>query len=133
MAELNSPVFLQRNGDWWMPRCPSGYQAGVYTVVSDARNVDGYFIGDEIRNEVHKVTFTFSVILANELALFLSTFSKRVGGKFVNTVRFLDPVTDSFIEREMYVGDRDTTLYSMAILSGEQRIYQDVGIALVEV
>lgn len=128
-----SPIYVQRNGEWWFPRCPSSYAGGIYTLVSDARNSDGYFVGDVIRNETAKCSITFNVILANELSELLKCFSSRYGGKFVNTMRFLDIVSDEYIERSMYVGDREAELYSQAVLHNGQKMYINFPINFVEV
>ncbi len=131
------PIHIRRNGQWWFPRCPSSYKVGVYTIVAEERNVDGIVRPDIVRDETFKVFLGFNVIYDYELAALLGSFAQRTGGRFVNDVQFLDPTTDSYITRPMYVGNREVDLYSTSFQGFDAernqglKFYRDVEFNLI--
>lgn len=74
----------------------------VATLVNSGRNADGQFIGQKLGRDQSKIELQWDYLTAEEWAAILSIFDRN----FVNEVTFFDMVSQRFITREMYVGDR---------------------------
>lgn len=108
---------------------PSTYTATTSTIVDSARNVSGYVVGSVIRNDVAKIELTWRYLTADQWASILSLFSNS----FYNKVSFLNQVTNSFDERDMYVSDRNAGMWRRDPQSGTVLGYTNCSLSLVEV
>lgn len=108
---------------------PSTYNATTSTIVDSARNVSGYVVGSVIRNDVAKIELTWRYLTADQWAGILSLFSNS----FYNKVSFLNQVTNSFDERDMYVSDRNAGMWRRDPQSGTVLGYSNCSLSLVEV
>lgn len=111
---------------------PSTYSGTTSTVVDSARNVEGYFIGSVIRDDLSKVDATWKFISAQDWADVLALFSRSRGGSFINPVTFFCQDTNGWETREMYVNDRSAEIFKR---NPDGRIagYLGAKLALIEV
>lgn len=111
---------------------PSTYSATTSTIVDSGRNVQGYVIGAVIRDDVARVDCTWNFITASDWADILAKFSPARGGSFYNNVTFYCQDTNSWVTREMYVGDRSAQIF-LRNKDGSIKGYQGASLALIEV
>lgn len=88
---------------------PSTYTGTVSTIVDAARNVEGSVIGAVVREDVAKVELSWRYLPASTWSTVLKMFNSSYGGSFYNSVTFLDQVSNNWITRDMYVGDRTSS------------------------
>jgi hypothetical protein len=122
-----SGEFLVINGETLpMVRVDSGKQT-VATMVSDARNAQGVFIGQKIGRDQSKVEYTASVLTAQEWSKILMMFERS----FVNDVTFFDMVRGRKVTRKMYVNDR--TAIPLAVdEEGNVTAWKDCALNLID-
>ncbi|MBQ8299570.1 MAG: hypothetical protein IJX99_06960 [Clostridia bacterium] len=109
-----------------MVRADSGKQT-VATMVSDARNAQGVFIGQKIGRDQSKVEYVASALTAQEWSEILMIFERS----FVNDVTYFDMVTGSKITRKMYVNDR--TASPLAVdEEGNVTVWKDCALNLID-
>ena len=108
---------------------PSEYSANTATLVDSARNVKGKVIGSVIRDDVAKVEMKWNYLTAEQWAGILKLFTKN----FYNKVTFYNQATASYTTREMYVGDRNASMWRRHPETGEVMGFTDCRLALVEV
>ena len=111
---------------------PSTYQATTSTIVDSGRNVEGYVIGSVIRDDVAKISLGWNYISAQDWANIMEKFSTARGGAFYNDVTFFLQDTNSWVTREMYVGDRTADVF-LRDKNGNIRGYTGASLALIEV
>lgn len=111
---------------------PSTYSGTTSTVVDSARNVEGYFIGSVIRDDMAKVEVSWSFIEAQQWANILTLFSRVRGGSFINNVTFFCQDTNDWETREMYINDRNSSLFKRNP-DGSIAGYLGAKLALIEV
>lgn len=85
---------------------PATYNGTTSTVVDSARNTQAVMIGAVIRDDMAKIEMTWKFLTLQQWASVLSRFKISTGGKFINSVTFLDQTTGTFVTRDMYVNDR---------------------------
>ena len=112
---------------------PSFYNANTSTLVDSARNVEGRMIGSVIRDDVAKIELRWRYLTVQQWANINKLFKQSAGGKFINTVTFLDQSAGAYITREMYVGDRKSGLWRRDPRTGEVLGWTDCALALIEV
>ena len=88
------------------------------------RNANGVMIRERIRTGVIKLTISWRVLYAEEMSRILTAVKPAFF-----TVRFYDPETASFRDATMYVGDRESTFYT---LRNDLIMYTDFEISLIE-
>ena len=108
---------------------PSEYSASTSTLVDSARNVNGYVVGAVIRSDVAKVELKWRYLTTEQWAKILSMFTKN----FYNNVTFYNQSTGSYDTREMYVGDRSSSMWRRHPVTGEVMGWTDCALSLVEV
>lgn len=108
---------------------PSTYSATTSTLVDSARNVKGYVIGSVVRSDVAKVELSWRYLTAEQWARVLSLFTRN----FYNSVTFFNQATGAYETRQMYVGDRSSSMWRRHPISGEVMGFTDCKLALVEV
>ena len=108
---------------------PSTYEAVTSTIVDSARNVAGYVVGSVVRSDVAKVSLTWRYLTAEQWARILSLFTNS----FYNDVRFLNQATNSYEVRNMYVSDRNASMWRRHPETGAIMGYTNCSLSLVEV
>ena len=108
---------------------PSEYSANTATLVDSARNVSGYVIGAVIRSDVAKVELKWRYLTVEQWANVLSLFTNN----FYNTVTFFNQSTGTYTTRQMYVGDRNASIWRRDPNTGEVLGWIDPSLSLVEV
>lgn len=103
----------------------------IATNVKEGRNSQGNFVGSVVGSDKVKIEPTWSVLTGDEMATLLSRFDRRVGGKFVNTFRILDPRDNSWHDFKMYCSDRSGR--PMSVTNAGATYWLDVKISLVQV
>ena len=111
---------------------PSTYSATTSTIVDSARNVKGYIIGAVIRDDVAKISMTWNFISAQNWANIMKCFSPTRGGAFYNDVTFFLSDTNSWVTREMYVSDRNASIF-LRNKDGSIKGYTGASLNLIEV
>ena len=115
-------------GGYELPE-PSTYEAVTSTIVDSARNVAGYVVGSVVRSDVAKVSLTWRYLTAEQWATILSLFTNS----FYNDVRFLNQATNSYEVRNMYVSDRNASMWRRHPETGAIMGYTGCSLSLVEV
>lgn len=106
---------------------PSKYKGEVADLVDSGRNAQGYTNFNVIRHNVGKVYMEWNFLTPDEVSGILMLFKDN----YVNSVRFLDVVTNTYVTREMYVqGTRDG---GDAVGIGGIKGYKNVSLNLIEV
>lgn len=119
--------FLVVNGKTFpMVKADSGKQT-VATMVSDARNAQGVFIGQKIGRDQSKVEYVASVLTAKEWSEILMIFERS----FVNNVTYFDMVTGRKVTRKMYVSDRTASPLSVDE-EGNVTTWKDCALNLID-
>ena len=72
------------------------------TMVNDARNVSGYFIGGRTRPDIVKLELSWSKLYPSEWRRILQYFNSN----FVGDVTYFDDLSGTFVTKKMYVSDR---------------------------
>lgn len=111
---------------------PSTYSATTSTIVDSGRNVEGYVIGAVIRDDVAKISMTWNYISAQDWANILAQFSPARGGSFYNDVTFFLQDTNSWVTREMYVSDRQSSVF-LRNKDGSIKGYTGASLSLIQV
>lgn len=115
-------------GGYELPE-PSTYEAVTSTIVDSARNVAGYVVGSVVRSDVAKVSLTWRYLTAEQWARILSLFTNS----FYNDVRFLNQATNNYEVRNMYVSDRNASMWRRDPETGAVMGYTGCSLSLVEV
>lgn len=115
-------------GGYSLPE-PSSYSAVTSTIVDSARNVSGYVVGAVIRSDVAKIELNWKYLTAQQWADILSLFTSS----FYNDVRFLNQATNTYDVRQMYVSDRNASMWRRNPSTGEIMGYTNCSLSLVEV
>jgi hypothetical protein len=112
---------------------PSKYKGNTATLVDAGRNVEGKMIGSVVRDDVAKVEMVWNYLTVEQWAEVLSLFTISAGGSFINPVTFLDQTTGTWVEREMYVSDRDADAWKRNPRHGGLDGWLDCTLSLIEV
>ena len=111
---------------------PSTYAGTTSTVVDSGRNVEGYWVGSVIRDDIAKVEMSWNFITVQDWANILALFSRARGGDFVNSVTFFCQDTGTWETRQMYVNDRKANVF-LRDKAGNIRGYTGASLNLIEV
>lgn len=109
------------------------------TLVNAGRNANGRFVGQVIGDEAAgydkmKVEMSWEVLTPAQLQTILQVFDTRQGGAFTNWFRVYDPRTQTYVNKEMYVGDRSGTPIMVSDPgSGDPRYWTGIKVDLIEV
>jgi len=115
------------------PALDSG-RVTISTLVNAGRNANGNFVGQVIGGDKLKIEMNWKVLTPAQFQALLQIFDRNQGGKFVNTFTVYDPRTMSYVNKKMYVGDREGTPIMVAEPgTGHPRYWTDVQANLIEV
>ena len=120
--------FLKINGyDVPYPSSDSGLQT-IATVVDGGRMADGVFRGQKIGRDQSKVELTWRVLTPEQWGRILSIFNNN----FVVSVYYLDAVSNGFVTRNMYVGDRSARPFMWNAATNRPKYYLDCKANLID-
>lgn len=115
------------------PAFQSG-QVSISTLVNAGRNADGRFVGQVIGDDKLKIEMNWNVLTPDQFQALLQIWDRDQGGSFVNTFVVYDPRTQTYVEKEMYVGDRSGTPIMVSNPgTGHPRYWTDAQANLIEV
>lgn len=112
---------------------PSDYDANTSTIVDSARNVSGYVIGTDIRDDVAKISLKWNALSTAEWAALLQQFDPTYGYSFYRNVTFFNQTSNDFTTRQMYVSDRKASSFLLNPDDGLPRLWLNCSLSLVEV
>lgn len=99
------------------PSRDSGLQT-VVTLVDNARAADGSMRGEKIGRDQSKVELMWSALTPEQWSEMLQEFDK-----FEFTIRYIDMVTNDWITRTFYVGDRSAKPYLIDPITNRPKWY----------
>lgn len=115
------------------PAVESG-QVSISTLVNAGRNAQGKFVGQVIGDDKMKIEMSWNILSPTEFENLLKIFDRKRGGKFVNDFIVYDPRTRTYVEKRMYVGDREgRPLMVSNPGTGHPKYWTDVKANLIEV
>jgi len=106
---------------------PSRYYGEVSDIVDSGRNANGVIVSDVVRYNVGKVYLEWNFLKPSKLSDILQLFNRT----FVHTVKYLDCVTNTYVTKQMYVGNRNSG--DLKTSDGKIIGYADVKFNLIEV
>lgn len=112
---------------------PSTYRGNTATIVDSGRNAEGVTVGAVIRDDIGKVEMTWKYLTVAQWANILKCFSISRGGNFYNDVTFFCQDIGGWTTRQMYVSDRNASMFRRDPNTGEVLGYTDCSLSLVEV
>ena len=119
LALVNKPNgFIYLNGVAFpYPDKDSGLQS-VQTIVDSARNANGVMVGERVGRDMGKIELTWNVLTPEEWSRML-----QIMANFTFSLRYLDMVTNSFVTRTFYVGDRSAQPFMVDPDTGRPKDY----------
>lgn len=109
------------------PDKDSGLQQ-VSTIVDSARTADGVMRGERIGRDMGKLELTWSVLTPETWSKMLQIFQN-----FTFSVRYLDMVTNDWITRKFYVGDRSAQPFLVDPDTGRPKYYLQCKANIIDV
>lgn len=118
-------------GEWvTLPMAKDGIKATTTTIVNAGRNAEAQVIGTQIGRTQSKIdAYIIPFLYAHEWAKILKIFKDQIS----RNVRYYDQEAGEFIEREMYVSDRNAVAFAFKQDgSGKVEIWKDCELHLVD-
>lgn len=112
---------------------PSTYNANTSTLVDSGRNVQGKMVGSVIRDDVAKIEISWRYLTVQQWADIQKCFRQSSGGKFINFIEFFDQSAGGWVQRDMYVSDRQSGMWRRSPTNGEILGWMDCSLSLIEV
>lgn len=109
------------------PSKSSGLQQ-VSTIVDSARTADGVMRGERIGRDMGKIELTWSVLTPEVWSRMLQEFEK-----FTFSVRYIDMVTNDWVTRKFYVGDRTAQPFMVDLITNKPKYYLDCKANIIDV
>lgn len=109
------------------PDKDSGLQQ-VSTLVNSARTADGVMRGEKIGRDIGKIELVWNVLTPAVWSSMLQQFNN-----FTFTVRYIDMVTNDWITRTFYVGDRSAKPYLIDVNTNRPKYYVECKANIVDV
>lgn len=109
------------------PSKDSGLQS-VQTIVDSARNANGIMVGERVGRDMGKIELTWSVLTPETWSEMLKLF-----GNFTFNLRYLDMVTNDWVTRTFYVGDRSAQPFMCDPETGRPKYYLNCKANVIDV
>ena len=109
------------------PDRESGLQS-VQTIVDSARNANGVMVGERVGRDMGKIELTWSVLTPEMWSQMLQIFSN-----FTFSLRYLDMVTNDWVTRTFYVGDRSAQPFLCDPETGRPKYYLNCKANVIDV
>lgn len=87
---------------------PTTYTAICRDEIVSNKNVSAQNIGAIVREDVASVSATYDYLSIETWSYILKLFNSRYGGSPIRDVTFFDQVSNSWVTREMTIGERTT-------------------------
>lgn len=110
------------------PDKDSGLQT-VSTLVDSARTADGVMRGEKIGRDQGKIEMTWNVLTPEEWARMLRIFDAN----FTFTIRYISMVTNNWITRTFYVGDRSARPFLIDPATNRPKYYTNCKANVIDV
>ena len=110
------------------PSSSSGLQ-NVATFVNSARNANGVVIGEVVGRNVSKVEITWAMLTPEEWSTILMEFDKS----FYFDFRYIDMVTNDWVTRRFYVGDRSARPFMIDPKTNRPKYYVNCKANVIDV
>lgn len=99
------------------PDKESGLQT-ISTLVNSARTADGVMRGEKIGRDQSKIELTWNVLTPEKWSSMLKQFEN-----FFFTIKYIDMVTNDWVTRKFYVGDRSAKPYLIDPVTNKPKFY----------
>lgn len=99
------------------PDKDSGLQT-ISTLVNSARTADGVMRGEKIGRDQSKIELTWNVLTPDKWSSMLKQFDN-----FFFTIKYIDMVTNDWVTRKFYVGDRSAKPYMIDPVTNKPKFY----------
>jgi hypothetical protein len=109
------------------PSRDSGLQQ-VSTLVDSARTADGVMRGERIGRDMGKIELTWAKLTPEEWSSMLRQFSN-----FTFSVRYIDMVTNDWVTRKFYVGDRSAQPFLVDPVTNRPKYYLQCKANIIDV
>ena len=109
------------------PDKDSGLQT-ISTLVQSARGADGIMRGEKVGRDQSKLELTWNVLTPEVWSQMLRQFED-----FYFTLRYIDMVTNDWVERKFYVGDRSARPYLIDPTTNKPKYYVQCKANVVDV
>lgn len=126
--------WIQTSGGIVLPDLLLGSnKVSISTMVDGGRNTQGNFVGSVLGNDKLSIDLSFVDLTPTEMMNFLKIFDRAQGGSFINNFIVLDPRTNTWVTKKMYVGDRSGRPLRLDPSTGKPTGWAEVETKLVEV
>lgn len=109
------------------PDRESGLQQ-ISTIVDSARTADGVMRGERVGRDMGKIELTWNVLTPEVWSQMLQQFSE-----FTFSVRYIDMVTDAWVTRRFYVGDRSAKPFMIDSTTNRPKYYVDCKANIIDI
>lgn len=110
--------FIKINGIAFpYPDKDSGLQT-ISTLVNSARTADGVMRGEKIGRDQSKIELTWNVLTPEKWSEMLKQFDN-----FFFPIEYIDMVTNDWVTRKFYVGDRSAKPYMIDPVTNKPKFY----------
>lgn len=109
------------------PDKESGLQQ-VSTVVDSARTADGVMRGERVGRDMGKIELTWNILTPEVWSQLL-----QILGNFTFSVRYIDMVTNSWVTRTFYVGDRSAKPFLIDSATNRPKYYRECKANIIDV
>ncbi len=99
------------------PDKESGLQT-ISTLVNSARTADGVMRGEKIGRDQSKIELTWNVLTPEQWSSMLKQFDN-----FFFPIKYIDMVTNDWVTRKFYVGDRSARPYMIDPVTNKPKFY----------
>lgn len=99
------------------PDKESGLQT-ISTLVNSARTADGVMRGEKIGRDQSKIELNWNVLTPEKWSSMLKQFDN-----FFFTIKYIDMVTNDWVTRKFYVGDRSAKPYMIDPVTNKPKFY----------
>ena len=109
------------------PDRESGLQQ-ISTIVDSARTADGVMRGERVGRDMGKIELTWNVLTPEVWSQMLQQFNE-----FTFSVRYIDMVSNDWVTRTFYVGDRSARPFMVDPETNKPKYYLDCKANIIDV
>lgn len=109
------------------PDRESGLQQ-ISTIVDSARTADGVMRGERVGRDMGKIELTWNVLTPEVWSQMLQQFNG-----FTFSVRYIDMVSNDWVARTFYVGDRSAKPFMVDPETNKPKYYRDCKANIIDV
>jgi hypothetical protein len=94
-------------GNYSLPE-PASYSGSTSSMVDTGTSVSGHLLGSMVRENVAKISLSWNYLSTEDW----SAINKLFTEDFISKVRFYDQTAGGWIERDMYISERNAGMHS---------------------